>query len=51
MYFMSHFVIHIGTNIGLLPVTGITLPFLSYGGSHIITEAIMIGVVLGMQKK
>ena len=51
VYFMSHFVIHIGTNIGLLPVTGITLPFLSYGGSHIITEAIMIGVVLGMQKK
>ncbi len=50
IYFMSHFVIHIGTNIGLLPVTGITLPFLSYGGSHIITEAIMIGVVLGMQK-
>ena len=36
--FLSHFFVHIGMNIGLLPVTGTTIPFLSYGGSHLLTE-------------
>ena len=50
-YFVSHFFIHIGVNIGFLPVTGITLPFLSYGGSHLIAEAIMLGIVMSIAKK
>ncbi len=33
-------------NIGLLPMTGITLPFVSYGGSATIINFLMIGVVL-----
>lgn len=37
--------INIGMNLGLLPVTGIPLPFLSYGGSSIITCFILIGLV------
>ncbi len=37
--------INIGMNIGLLPVVGISLPFLSYGGSAIISKLIMIGVI------
>jgi rod shape determining protein RodA len=48
--FMSHFFVHIGMNIGLLPVTGTTVPFLSYGGSHLMTEFIAIGMVIAMGK-
>jgi rod shape determining protein RodA len=48
--FVAHFFIHIGMNIGLLPVTGTTIPFLSYGGSHLITEFIAVGMVMGMSR-
>jgi len=46
--FLSHFIIHIGMNIGLLPVTGTTVPFLSYGGSHLLTEFLGVGIVIAM---
>jgi len=48
--FISHFFVHIGMNIGLLPVTGTTVPFLSYGGSHLITEFVAVGMVLSMSR-
>ena len=48
--FISHFVVHIGMNIGLLPVTGTTVPFLSYGGSHLMTEFLAVGMVIGMAR-
>ena len=48
--FISHFVIHIGMNIGLLPVTGTTVPFLSYGGSHLLTEFLGVGIVIAMAR-
>ncbi len=48
--FVAHFFIHIGMNIGLLPVTGTTIPFLSYGGSHLITECLAVGMVMGMSR-
>lgn len=48
--FVAHFFVHIGMNIGLLPVTGTTIPFLSYGGSHLITEFVAVGMVMGMVK-
>lgn len=48
--FVAHFFIHIGMNIGLLPVTGTTIPFLSYGGSHLLTEFIAVGMVMGMRR-
>jgi rod shape determining protein RodA len=47
---ISHFVVHVGMNIGLLPVTGTTVPFLSYGGSHLMTEFIALGILMGMSK-
>ncbi len=48
--FMSHFIINVGMNIGLLPVTGITVPFMSYGGSHLIVEFTALGIITGMAK-
>ncbi len=47
----AHFSVHIGMNIGLLPVTGLTVPFLSYGGSHLMVEYIGIGMLIGMTKR
>lgn len=46
----GHMVVNIGMNIGVLPVTGIPLPFMSYGGSHILGECIGLGVVLSMAR-
>ena len=43
--------IHIGVNIRFLPTTGMTLPFLSYGGSSIVSSAIIAGLVLNLTKK
>ena len=48
--FVSHFFVHIGMNIGLLPVTGTTVPFLSYGGTHLVTEFLGIGLVMAMSR-
>lgn len=41
----SQVLIHVGMNIGLLPITGITLPFVSYGGSSLVTLMAGMGVV------
>lgn len=43
--FFFHIVENIGMNIGLLPVTGIPLPFVSYGGSSLIANYLAVGVV------
>ncbi len=48
--FVSHFFVHIGMNIGLLPVTGTTIPFLSYGGTHLMTEFLGVGIVMAMSR-
>lgn len=43
--FFSQFIINVGMNLGLMPVTGIGLPFLSYGGSFLLVSYIAIGLV------
>jgi len=43
--------INIGSMIGILPLTGIPLPFTSYGGSHLITELIGMGLLLNISKE
>ena len=43
--------IHVGVNIRLLPTTGMTLPFLSYGGSSIVSTALISGIILNLTKR
>ncbi|MBZ9571945.1 cell division protein FtsW [Patescibacteria group bacterium] len=42
--------VNIGSMVGILPLTGIPLPFISYGGSHLISELIGVGVLLNISK-
>ncbi len=50
VYLMVHFIINVGMNIGIMPVTGIPLPFMSYGGSHLLTEFTGLGILMGMSR-
>ena len=43
--FTAHVFENIGMTIGLMPVTGIPLPFISYGGSNLLTNLIGVGIV------
>ncbi len=48
IYFLLlfQFVVNVGMNLGIMPVTGITLPLFSYGGSSLLSFAILIGLLL-----
>ncbi|OHA85133.1 MAG: rod shape-determining protein RodA [Candidatus Yonathbacteria bacterium RIFOXYC1_FULL_52_10] len=50
IFLMAHFTINVGMNMGLMPVTGITAPFLSYGGSHLLTEFIGLGILMSFRR-
>lgn len=50
LMFLAHIVVHIGMNLGLLPVTGTTVPFMSYGGSHLLTEFLALGILMGLRR-
>ncbi|MDA9720719.1 FtsW/RodA/SpoVE family cell cycle protein [Candidatus Pelagibacter sp.] len=43
--------IHVGVNIRILPTTGMTMPFISYGGSSIIGTSIITGIILNLTKR
>jgi len=43
--------IHLGVNIRMLPTTGMTMPFLSYGGSSIIGTSVLVGIILNLTKR
>lgn len=49
--FLAQFTVNVGMNIGLLPVTGITLPFLSAGGSSLLVNFLLIGMVQAMVRR
>jgi rod shape determining protein RodA len=51
VYLFSQCTVHVGMNMGLLPITGTTLPFMSYGGSHLLTEYIALGILMGMRRR
>ena len=46
-----HIIINIGMTVGLMPVTGVPLPFLSYGGSFLLTSMIFMGFAVSVPKK
>jgi rod shape determining protein RodA len=48
--FLAHFTINAGMNIGLLPVTGITFPFMSYGGTHLLISYTALGMLSAMRR-
>jgi rod shape determining protein RodA len=43
--FFSQFIINVGMNMGIMPVTGIPLPLMTYGGSSLIVHLIMLGLI------
>ncbi len=47
-FFSVHIFVNVGMNVGLMPVTGIPLPFMSYGGSHTLIEWVALGIIMGM---
>lgn len=49
MVFLQFFV-NIGMNIGILPIVGITLPFVSYGGSSLVSSLILLGILSSLNK-
>jgi rod shape determining protein RodA len=46
----AHFTINVGMNIGVMPVVGLPLPFLSYGGSSLLVNMVLIGIVMNIHK-
>jgi rod shape determining protein RodA len=48
-YLLAHGAIHVGMNMGVAPVTGIPLPFMSYGGSSMLATACMLGILASMR--
>ncbi len=50
VFFIVHIIVNVGMNIHLLPVTGTPLPFMSYGGTHIMTEFLVLGILMSMRR-
>ena len=48
---LFHILENIGMTIGLLPITGVPLPFISYGGSALITDMAIIGLILNVSDR
>jgi len=43
-----HMIVNIGMTIGIMPITGIPLPFMSYGGSALITDYLAVGILINI---
>lgn len=48
---LIHFTINLGSNLGLLPVIGVSLPLVSYGGSNLLTVAALVGILQNIAEK
>ena len=49
--FFFHFIVNVGMVMGIMPITGIPLPFLSYGGSALLTNMIAIGLLMSISSR
>lgn len=47
-FFFCHLVINVGMTLGIMPITGIPLPFLTYGGSSLLTSILVVGILLNV---
>jgi rod shape determining protein RodA len=50
-YFTFHVVVNVAITTGLLPVTGLPLPMISYGGSNLLTSSILLGLLLNVSSR
>jgi rod shape determining protein RodA len=50
IFFMSHLLVNAGMCLGLMPVTGINFPFMSYGGTNLLSCFIALGLLTGMSR-
>lgn len=50
IFFIAHIFVNISMNLGLMPVTGIPLPFMSYGGSHLLVEFAGLGILMSLKR-
>ena len=46
-----HTFVNIGMTVGVLPITGMTLPFVSYGGSSLVTAFLLVGLVVNVASR
>lgn len=51
MTIFTHFFVNIGMNVGIVPIVGITLPFVSYGGSSLLSNFIFLGLLFAINRK
>lgn len=53
LLFLLHFILNAGSNVGLMPVVGVSFPFLSYGGSNLLLNSLLIGMIqsIAMHKR
>ena len=51
IFIVAHLIINLGSNIGFLPVIGIGLPLVSYGGSNLLTVSVLLGIIQNIAKR
>ncbi len=51
VFFMLHLFINVGMVTGILPIVGIPLPFLSYGGSIMLTSMVLVGILAAVARE
>jgi rod shape determining protein RodA len=49
--FTAEIAVNVGMNVGIAPVTGVALPFMSYGGSHLVVEFALLGLAIAMSRR
>jgi rod shape determining protein RodA len=49
--FIFHVIVNIGMNLGIMPVAGLSLPFVSYGGSFLLISFISLGLIMSVWRK